>query len=333
MFKISILLFFIMRTLDFLSQNFVLNPSFEEYDLKLKYPKYWQRTTLTPDIYTKDETRGHSEFKTKGYYPQHLLINNLKNTFGNVYVGIVTSENGFGEMIGGNLITPLVKNCLYKVKLKTIRSKTFGIIAPKKINVFITANFIQPTKTDSTVKYDFPFLQLYKTDSTDIISLTEWVDVSATYCAIGGEKYIYISSQELQKEKGILTLLFDSVGVYSTNIFINKPVCIDSIFFETGKDKLTTDSKNQLNKLLVIFNENKIFKIKINGHTDNQGSSDKNMQLSISRAKSVLNYLILKGISKSRLQCNGYGDSKPVFDNNTEGGRAKNRRIEFEFIN
>ena len=79
------------------------------------------------------------------------------------------------------------------------------------------------------------------------------------------------------------------------------------------------------------MNENNLT-IEIQGHTDNEGTVAYNQQLSTNRAKAVYDYLIEAGINKERLQFKGYGFNQPIADNNTEAGRAKNRRTEFKII-
>jgi len=73
-------------------------------------------------------------------------------------------------------------------------------------------------------------------------------------------------------------------------------------------------------------------KVSINGHTDNISDAEFNLQLSENRAKTVYEYLIMKGITSYRLSYKGYGLSKPIASNETEEGRAKNRRTEFVII-
>jgi outer membrane protein OmpA-like peptidoglycan-associated protein len=68
--------------------------------------------------------------------------------------------------------------------------------------------------------------------------------------------------------------------------------------------------------------------LEIQGHTDNKGSNDHNMKLSKHRANTVINYLELFGIDSKKLKAKGYGETKPVASNDTEEGRAKNRRVE-----
>ena len=72
--------------------------------------------------------------------------------------------------------------------------------------------------------------------------------------------------------------------------------------------------------------------IEIRGHTDGKGADSYNQRLSENRAKSVTDYLISKGISEKRLQYKGYGKSMPIDSNDTEEGRANNRRVDFRII-
>ena len=78
---------------------------------------------------------------------------------------------------------------------------------------------------------------------------------------------------------------------------------------------------------------NPALNIEISGHTDNSGSNEYNVTLSEKRALSVVNYLIKNNISKTRLSYKGYGESQPVGSNDTENGRANNRRTEIMILN
>jgi len=100
------------------------------------------------------------------------------------------------------------------------------------------------------------------------------------------------------------------------------------INFETGKSDIKPESQPIIDQLSEMLMQNQTLKISIEGHTDNVGGDKTNQLLSESRAKSVMNALISKGIEVSRLKSKGWGQSKPIADNNTEEGRAKNRRVE-----
>lgn len=102
------------------------------------------------------------------------------------------------------------------------------------------------------------------------------------------------------------------------------------IFFETNSDKLKVASLSQLDELTSILNRNEGANLVIEGHTDSDGSDEFNVTLSQKRSDSVKAYLISKGISSSRLSGVGYGESKPIADNKTSLGKAKNRRVELK---
>jgi outer membrane protein OmpA-like peptidoglycan-associated protein len=102
--------------------------------------------------------------------------------------------------------------------------------------------------------------------------------------------------------------------------------------FQTGSNKLTAESYPILLHTIQVLVQNEDMQIEVGGHTDNTGSEDFNMRLSESRAQTVKNYLVSKGIISDRLIIKGYGESMPVADNNTAEGRALNRRIEFRVL-
>jgi OOP family OmpA-OmpF porin len=72
--------------------------------------------------------------------------------------------------------------------------------------------------------------------------------------------------------------------------------------------------------------------IEIAGHTDNKGTDDYNINLSQGRSQSVVDYIVSQGIDSGRLGAHGYGEGKPIEANDTDGGRAVNRRVEFTVL-
>ena len=100
------------------------------------------------------------------------------------------------------------------------------------------------------------------------------------------------------------------------------------INFETGKSNISGESQKIIDNIATMLEENPALKISIEGHTDNIGNAASNKILSENRAKAVLNALIAKGISASRLTSKGWGQEKPIADNTTDAGKAKNRRVE-----
>ena len=100
------------------------------------------------------------------------------------------------------------------------------------------------------------------------------------------------------------------------------------INFDTGKSEIKAESQPILEQLTEMMKANAMLKISIEGHTDNVGSPEANKTLSLNRAKAVMNAIASKGINASRLSSLGWGQEKPVADNRTEDGKAKNRRVE-----
>ncbi|SRR6266567_508223 len=100
------------------------------------------------------------------------------------------------------------------------------------------------------------------------------------------------------------------------------------IHFETGKATILPNSESVLTEIAKMLQQNPDVKVSIEGHTDNVGSAASNQVLSEKRAQAVVARLTLHGIDPSRLKAKGWGGSKAVDDNNTEDGRAKNRRVE-----
>lgn len=105
---------------------------------------------------------------------------------------------------------------------------------------------------------------------------------------------------------------------------------VEGIQFETGKDILLESSYATLDEIVSILNEHPEYKLKINGHTDNVGDPASNMVLSQGRADAVKRYLEAQKIDGSRLTATGFGESQAIESNDTEEGRAKNRRVDFE---
>ncbi|NLX67610.1 MAG: OmpA family protein [Bacteroidales bacterium] len=100
------------------------------------------------------------------------------------------------------------------------------------------------------------------------------------------------------------------------------------ILFATNSSTLNTASRASLNKFATSLQNNPDTDVKIYGHTDSTGSDAINNPLSERRAESVYNYLLSKGVSGARMVSEGFGSAQPIADNNTQAGRAENRRVE-----
>jgi len=111
---------------------------------------------------------------------------------------------------------------------------------------------------------------------------------------------------------------------------VNANIVLKNIFFDVNKTELRPESQLELDKVVQLLKENPGLKIQIEGHTDNAGKPADNLQLSNNRAAAVVTYIKGKGIAAARLVAKGFGETKPVSDNGTEEGRARNRRTELK---
>jgi OmpA-OmpF porin, OOP family len=105
---------------------------------------------------------------------------------------------------------------------------------------------------------------------------------------------------------------------------------IYGVQFETAKSAFKNESYAILDQVVDVMNRYPTANLTISGHTDSQGNDASNQRLSENRAKACYDYFVKKGIAASRLKYAGFGETKPVGDNNTVEGRAKNRRVEFD---
>ena len=121
--------------------------------------------------------------------------------------------------------------------------------------------------------------------------------------------------------------LVENVDLISN--IINDTITIPAVFFETDKDILKPSFKKLIDELMMKFKDKNISSIKIEGHTDNTGTKERNITLSKLRAESVRKYFIQKMNNDSvEILANGKASDYPVADNTTEKGRAKNRRVQ-----
>jgi outer membrane protein OmpA-like peptidoglycan-associated protein/tetratricopeptide (TPR) repeat protein len=131
------------------------------------------------------------------------------------------------------------------------------------------------------------------------------------------------------------TRTFDEVVVKNfllDRVEVGAKVVLNNIYFEFGKTTLKKTSYIGLDNVVKLMESNETVRIEISGHTDNVGGLQANTKLSTGRAKAVADYLIKKGINKSRVTYKGYAYNQPVASNKTAKGRAQNRRVEFKVL-
>ena len=120
--------------------------------------------------------------------------------------------------------------------------------------------------------------------------------------------------------------------IFLQPIEVGLTVRLKNIYFDFDKTTLKKESFVELNKVVDFLKQNPMVEIEIAGHTDSKGSDDYNLNLSQGRSQSVVDYIVSQGIDSNRLTAHGYGETKPIDTNDTDDGRANNRRVEFTVV-
>lgn len=118
--------------------------------------------------------------------------------------------------------------------------------------------------------------------------------------------------------------------LYLAPIEVGTVVRLNNVFFDFDKWDLRPESFVELDRVVKLLKENPGIVIEMSAHTDSRGSDEYNFKLSDNRARSVMEYILSKGIPASRITSQGYGETKPVVDNDTDEHRQLNRRVEFK---
>jgi outer membrane protein OmpA-like peptidoglycan-associated protein len=113
---------------------------------------------------------------------------------------------------------------------------------------------------------------------------------------------------------------------------VGEKLILSNVFYEFDSWKIKNESYSELDKLARLLSDNKYITVEIGGYTDDIGTEAYNLDLSEKRAKSVMDYLIGKGIKANRLAYKGYGAASPIGSNITNDGRKLNRRTEIKVI-
>jgi outer membrane protein OmpA-like peptidoglycan-associated protein len=145
-----------------------------------------------------------------------------------------------------------------------------------------------------------------------------WVLINP--CNDGSDYTLFAIEEEAMRQEVAAKDLMDAITAQGY-------VALD-VHFDTSKATVKAESLPLLDQVVAMLKAAPALKLSVEGHTDNKGAEAENKALSEGRAKAVMTYLVGKGIPAARLSSAGFGTSKPVADNRSEEGRAKNRRVE-----
>jgi hypothetical protein len=175
--------------------------------------------------------------------------------------------------------------------------------------------------------------ELYKSNS-DSITGEFIVTIPVNHnCMLNVSRKGYIFYSENFSLKGI----FKASSPYLKDVplqplMVGKSIVLKNVFYETDSYALKKESELELNKVVQLLLANPGIHIEISGHTDNTGNEEHNQRLSENRAKTVADYLVSSSIKADRIVYRGYGMKFPISSNDTEEGKAKNRRTEMKII-
>jgi OOP family OmpA-OmpF porin len=150
----------------------------------------------------------------------------------------------------------------------------------------------------------------------------------------GGDTWVLVDAREGTHELQILDVqamrqeVSADASALKSELDKNGRVAVYGINFDTGKASLKPEAEKVLGQVLELLTGDIGLKLRIEGHTDAVGKAADNLKLSRARAATVRQWLIGHGVSESRLTSEGYGQTKPIDDNGTDQGRARNRRVE-----
>ena len=340
-----------------IGQNLIPDPGFElmqkipNHDFNgIRCTKNWVNATTTNGDYYNNKAKS----SLLGVGVPRNVFGYQKPKSGDGYAGICIQKD-MKEYVETNLTAQLIKGQKYLIEFFISRAenrhayvKEFGVLFSDKIQTY-------GERTGLAIKPDIDFI------NKDGYKVTKnWIKLSATYTAMGfetvlivghfnydkklsvnGKAHYYIDevsitkvdddtifTEEVEKKDLTKKVEKDSIKELFTPE-LGKIITLKDILFSSNKSEIEPISFEELNKLsdYLLSYENTF--IQINGHTDNSGNEEENKKLSESRAKSVADYLISRGIEMNRIKFYGDGSEKPIEKNNTEEGKRKNRRVEF----
>jgi len=321
----------------------------------------------TPDYINKC---GLGQRNTPKYY-------GIEPLFQDAYAGIITWKetkkkdlgNPFGwrEYIFTVLKKPLIKGQKYKATLWYALSKRSKYFCPDIGMLFCKTPFInykhvsiiREIKIDARTKEDIDLSHIkpnISNENMDTQNLYEWKEMSATFTAEGGERFLYIGNFKANNEShyGIANNLTDDnkdglsayylIDNVSTKPYIDKRIKekkipdeglsfrLNNLYFELDSYELLESARKTLDRMIRVFLDYKGLKVEVQGHTDDIADEAYNIRLSTNRAKAIYNYLIKIGCPKDALSFKGYGESKPIAPNTNDKNRELNRRVEFKVL-
>ncbi len=341
--------------------NIVPNPSFERFGnvpIGWTYKgsdfgrvvKYWfSATTASPDIYGPG-VRVPMDWSEKGFGKQTARTG--KALSGITVYGCVNGKPHCREYIEIQLAEPLVEGQNYEVgfwacpmaksmfvanlgayfSVKPIERKTDEILV--RIPQMQSGNLVKPAKAGQWSKVVGTFTAGYEAEHLVIGNFNDDANTLIENAPEGGYNYAYyyIDDVWVRKVPPFKKPPVKADDLTRIPLEKGKKILLKNIYFEYDKAELMPRSYVELHKLLQVMKDNPTLAINILGHTDSDGTDAYNLTLSQRRAEAVRDFLKKQGIAAKRLKATGKGEAQPITTNDTDEGKAENRRVEFEVL-
>lgn len=239
------------------------------------------------------------------------LLNNIASTTANI------DKNSFNNTVNPLIVSLTHNDPRFTLVGNTIDKSIAQPVANTEVNITNTTQ--NTTELTTSKEPDGAF-------STQLAANGEFI--------IFAKKAGFISNIEKIKTLGLnrSTTLYINLELGIAETKVGKNMVLNNIYFEPGKAVLNTNSSTDLLKLVQFLKDNPTTRLEIQGFTDNTGNALVNKKLSEKRANSIVNYLVINGVNKSRLTAKGFGALQPVADDTTAAGKAKNRRVEMKVV-
>lgn len=334
------------------SQNLVNNPSFENFS---KCPE--EMGNITSDVFHwVVATKGTTDYFNTCSSSMGVPINfngEQHANFGAGYAGLyLIAPNDYREYLQVQLTQKLERGKKYKVSFyvslaekSNLAIANFGVMfSEKRIN--------EPTrfplvKSNGKKRHNhFHYIEINA--KSYLNNKAEWIKIENEFIANGSETFITLgnfsanSSTDYQKVEGQKPVAYyyldmvvvepSEIDLFDQPLEVSKVYVLNNVLFKTDDSQLDLKAKTQLNKLFGILKEDSSLTVKIDAHTDIDGSVAYNYGLSDRRALSVSTYLIEVGLDKNRITWYGHGGKKPVAENSSADGKQQNRRVEFTLL-
>lgn len=298
---------------------------------------------MSPFIHFDDRTlyfasKGHvgmggfdlfmSKLQNDGTWSEPLNVGYPINTEGDES-NMIVSADGRTAIYSSDQLGGFGREDLYMFELpEEVRPQATtyikGIVYDKKTKQRLSADF---TISDLTTKDDVVSATSDPVDGSFLLTMP---GLHQYALSVTKEGYLFYS-QNFEMTAASIDNPF-LLEIPLEPIEVGSSITLRNVFFETAKWNLTEESSIELDKVVTLMDDNPSMRVMLEGHTDNIGSDAANQKLSENRAKAVYDYLVKKGVAANRLQYKGYGESNPIADNNTEEGRAQNRRTVFTVV-